>query len=121
MFGGESEAVIHLRKLGLGFIVGGLLFGSLSFVGPGYAVVVMMIGAEPVILYEMFRTDGPPAVGFGMLLSVVLWILEGDFPIDVAPLHLAGFAAALGVVTILLAPGYETLREINERIGGPNR
>lgn len=111
----QRDEVAKLRKLGVGFVVGGLLFGALSFVGTVYAVGGTLIGLGLVVWYEAYRDDVTVGTGPGIALVGVVGILEAARTASVGPLEFAAFAVGAGVVDYLLAPAYGKVRDAGEQ------
>ncbi|WP_440769884.1 hypothetical protein [Natronorubrum sp. DTA28] len=114
----EIDQVAQLRRLGIGLVVGGLLFGALSVVGPVAAVGGALLGLGIVVWYEEYTTQRTVGIGPGIGLVGLFGALNAPLSLGFGSLEIAAFAVVGGVADYLLAPAYERVRASGERAGG---
>ncbi|WP_440766059.1 hypothetical protein [Natronorubrum sp. DTA7] len=111
----EIDQVAQLRRLGIGLVVGGLLFGTLSVVGPVAAVGGALLGLGIVVWYEEYTTQRTVGIGLGIGLVGLFGVLNAPLSFGFTPLEIAVFAVVSGIADYLLAPAYERVRASGER------
>lgn len=114
----EIDQIAQLRRIGIGFIVGGLLFGGLSNAGSTTAVGSVLIGLGAVSWYGEYTTPRTVGIGPGIAAIGVVGALNVPLSLDHSPLVIAGIGIGCGVADLLLLPVYARLRDATPETDG---
>ncbi|WP_048077353.1 hypothetical protein [Halorubrum sp. AJ67] len=117
----EIDEVEQLRRLGIGFALGGTAFGGLSFVTNASVSGVTLIVAGLLVWGVEHRRKRTVGIGLGIGFTGVVGMVSAAVDAGFDPIPLAATLVGFGIADYLLAPAYAKLRGAGEEASEADR
>ena len=112
----ETDETAKFRRMGLGFIASGLLFGALSTVGTPTGIGGALVALGVAVWYGEYATERTVGIGPGIGAIGLIGALDAPLSLELNALGIAALAVVVGIGDYLLAPTYQWVQTSGEQV-----
>lgn len=113
----ELDPVAQLRRVGIGLVLGGVLFGALTVALDVLIAGSILIGVGLAVWIWEYRSRRTVGIGVGIGFAGLMAMTEYAYLAEFEPLEMAALVVAVGVADYFLAPVYVRIQEAGEKAG----
>ncbi|AFZ74179.1 hypothetical protein [Natronobacterium gregoryi] len=114
----EIDQTEQLQRVGIGLVLGGIVFGGLSFGVDALVGGIVLLVAGVAVWWREYRRELTIGIGLGIGVAGVVVLIETGADTGFSNNFLAAALVVGGVVDYLLAPAYGRLQDAGERTVG---